>query len=267
MKSEIGPLTAQISLTLPLRVLCLIVIGALTAGATLSGPRTDEPPAALRSKLIVIGFVGFILKHDDLRRGEVQLAARLRNEFPDAVVAQVFANTKCGQAHSLILHELNTLHAKHLSQEQKSKARIIIYGHSWGASEAVALAGQLKKEGIPVLLTAQVDSVMKIGEDDGTIPSNVREAVNFFQRDGALRGRSSIHAEDPSRTKILGNIRMDYTAHPITCPNYPWFELTVAKTHSQIECDPAVWGQIESMIRDKIAMAPPAMAANGSQSN
>jgi hypothetical protein len=120
--------------------------------------------------LIVIGFVGFVLKHDDLRRGEVQLAARLRNEFPGAVVAQVFANTKCGQAHALILHELNTLHAKHLSPEQKSKARIIIYGHSWGASEAVALAGQLKKEGIPVLLTAQVNSVMKIGEDDGTIP-------------------------------------------------------------------------------------------------
>jgi len=44
-----------------------------------------------------------------------------------------------------------------------------------------------EKDGIPVLLTVQVDSVSK-GQDDKLIPANVAQAINFYQIDGLLHG-------------------------------------------------------------------------------
>ena len=55
--------------------------------------------------------------------------------------------------------------------------------------ETVTLARALGKEGIPVLLTVQVDSVAKSGEDDGLIPANVAQADQFLsKRRTAARG-------------------------------------------------------------------------------
>ena len=102
-----------------------------------------------------------------------------------------------------------------LVSEEKQNARIIIFGHSWGASETVELARQLGKEGIPVLLTIQVDSVSKLGENDAVIPANVAQAVNFYQLDGMLHGQPKIRAADPAHTRILGNFRSDYKSKPL----------------------------------------------------
>jgi hypothetical protein len=246
-----GGLVGRMILKITARVGRLIALSLL--GTMFSSPcRAQNEKADPSSKTIIIGFVGGILRHGDQRRSEVQLARRLRAEYPGAVVAEVFENNKRKQAHALILREINSTHDRALSAEEKYRARIILYGHSWGGSEAIALARQLQKEGIPVLLTAQVDSVQKIGERDAVIPPNVREAVNFYQLDGAIRGRSAIHAEDPAHTRILGNFRMDYKTHSVTCHDYPWYEMTVAKTHSEIECDPKVWNQIELLIQSKI---------------
>ena len=49
----------------------------------------------------------------------------------------------------------------------------MIYGHSRGASKTVDLADQLAALDVPVLLTIHVDSVQKVGENDGLIPANV----------------------------------------------------------------------------------------------
>jgi hypothetical protein len=57
--------------------------------------------------MIVIGFVGWILKHDDTRRSEVKLSEHLRRDYPDTVVTAVFEHYKGGQAHALIMRELN----------------------------------------------------------------------------------------------------------------------------------------------------------------
>jgi hypothetical protein len=231
---------------------CIAAIGVFGSLAATLCIAQNQPAKAPRGKTIVIGFDGGVLKHSDLRRSEVQLADRLRTQFPNSVVAQVFENNKRKQAHALILRELNVTHQKHPSAAARVRARIILYGDRWGGSEVVALARELKKEGIPVLLTAQVDSVQKLGEGDAVIPSNVREAVNFFQTDGAIHGRSVIRAENPAGTRILGNFHMDYRTHPVSCRDYPWYELTVAKTHSEIECDPVVWNQIELLIRNQM---------------
>ena len=90
---------------------------------------------------------------------------------------------------------LDTDHNGTLSAAEKLKARIVLYGHSWGASEAVSMARALQKDGVPVLLTIQVDSVSKLGKDDRFIPANVAQAVNFYQLDGLLHGQRQIVAD------------------------------------------------------------------------
>ncbi len=122
----------------------------------------------------------------------------------------MYENRRGQEARTEILHLLDTDRDGTVSAEEKSHARIAIYGHSWGASETVTLARALGRDQIPVMLTIQVDSVQKPGENDAWIPPNVREAANFYQREGWLHGRPEIRAADESRTKILGNFKFDY---------------------------------------------------------
>jgi hypothetical protein len=114
------------------------------------------------------------------------------------------------------------------------------------------LAGELKQDGIPVLLTIQVDSVQKKGQNDRLIPDNVARAINFYQPDGMLHGRPAIVAANPARTQILGNFRYAYKAAPPSCNTYPWYERMFIKTHIAIECDPVLWTRIENLIRDSL---------------
>jgi hypothetical protein len=136
-----------------------------------------------------------------------------------------------------------------------------LFGHSWGASAGISLARKLEKEGIPVLLTIQVDSVSKIGQDDAVIPANVGQAINFYQPNGIVHGQSQIRAADPDRTEILGNFRYDYKTNPVHCEGYPWFGRVVVKTHTEIECDPKVWNQVEALIYSKLSPEAPNAAA------
>jgi hypothetical protein len=144
---------------------------------------------------------------------------------------------------------LDTDHDGILTSEEKRNARNIIYGHSWGGSQAINLARELEREGIPVQLTIQVDSISKINQSDALVPANVAQAANFYQTSGFLHGQSEIRAADPIHTHILGNFRFDYKASPYTCGEYPWYDRLFAKPHTQIECDPRVWKQAESLIR------------------
>ncbi|HEX3745980.1 MAG TPA: hypothetical protein VHW09_18695 [Bryobacteraceae bacterium] len=210
--------------------------------------------AVLRAAPIVIGFLGGFVAHDNPVHYEVQLAHRLRSEYGAGVVVRTFENHRGDQALREVLRLLDADHNGTLSAQEKSSARIAIYGHSWGASEAVALARSLGRERVPVMLTVQVDSVQKPFEDDATIPSNVAEAVNFFQSEGLLHGRAEIHAADRSRTQILGNFRIAYRERPVNCPGYSWFARTFMKQHIEIESDPAVWGKVESLIRAKLLL-------------
>ncbi len=202
--------------------------------------------------VIVIGFVGGFVKHDNPVHSPVQLAAHLRADCPSGVYAEVFENRRREKAHQQILKILDAKHDAMLSPGEKRNARIIIYGMSWGAAETVALAQELDKDGIPVLLTIQVDSISKIRQNDSVIPANVAEAVNFYQANGILHGEPRIRAADPARTRIIGNLKFDYKANPIACDAYPWYDRFFAKDHTEIECDPNVWKQVETLIRSKL---------------
>jgi hypothetical protein len=249
--------------------------GALWLAAALAAVRIIAQPAPLTpdcralsaapcrppAPLIVIGFLGGHVHAGNLVHREARLARDLERRYPNAVQAMAFANRDQPAALHFLFNLLDTDHDGRLSDSEKTAARIILYGHSWGASEVVNLAQELDRRGIPVLLTIQVDSVCKHGEHDGSIPANVREAINFYQTEGMLHGRRSIQAIDPQRTTILGNYESTYKLAPVSCAGFPWFARTFMKPHIEIENDVAVWDRIDTLIVARSCATNPAETA------
>jgi hypothetical protein len=252
-----------------------------------SAPRTVNPPT------LVIGFTGGFVHSDDLRHSEPQLAQRLARDYGDHVEVAMLENRQREQAHKLIIDWLGRLEQAGLMEtlsqpgkaiyggtrgsqtdrtsrgaatpvatqsligEERGQPRIILFGHSWGASAVVYVSRELERDGIPVALTVQVDSVKKHGEDDSVIPANVAEAVNFYQPSGILHGQRRIIAADPSSTTILGNYHFSYHHEPAACHAYPWYNRVMFKGHTAIECDPQVWSQVETLIEARIPQTRP----------
>ena len=213
-------------------------------------PAQEEPQSASN---IVIGFVGGFVAHDNSHHGPVQLAQRIRSTVTQDTYIRVFENRHRKLAYKAVFHLLDTDHDGTLSDTEKSRARIILFGHSWGAAAAVSLARDLQRQGVPVLLTVQVDSVAKAWQNDAVIPGNVEEAVNFYQTQGVIHGRKQIVAADPSKTEILGNFRMDYKKDPIQCPEASWWAHVLTPGHMQSECDPRLWSQIENLVQQRLS--------------
>ena len=226
------------------------LIFMLTLASSLAYPADTPAPTSAPSsdRAIVVGFVGGFVHRDDLRHSEVQLAEKLRGDYGDRAHIAIFQNHHLRDAHAAILKWLDGDRDGSLSDSERRDARIIIYGHSWGASAALALARDLQKDHIPVLLTIQVDSISKPGQDDHLIPANVARAVNFYQTGGALHGERTIIAADPAHTEILGDFRFNYARQPAACSSYPWFARHFMKGHTSIECDPKVWSRVEALI-------------------
>lgn len=219
--------------------------------AGLTAMKASSP--AIAPRLIVIGFMGGRVKGGNLIHKEAQLAKELRERYPLRVDAAVFANHHAQDALGLVLHLLDRNQDGHLSADEKNSARIVIYGHSWGASETVAFARRLDALNIPVLLTVQVDSVQKQNENDAEIPPNVREAINFYQTEGLLHGRALIEAMDPAKTTILGNFESFYKHSPVSCTKFPWIARVFMRPHIEIENDPSVWDKISALIQTQLS--------------
>jgi pimeloyl-ACP methyl ester carboxylesterase len=220
--------------------------------STFHNPAAIESGANIR-RVIVIGFVGGFARADDQGHPEVQFAEYLRDRYRRDVHAEVFANHDGKKALHEVLRLLDRDGKGNPSPAEKEHARVIIYGHSWGAAETVVFARELGKHGIPVQLTVQMDSIAKLGRDDSSIPSNVANAINFYQSRGPLHGLTEIVAADPAQTTIIGNLHMSYKGHRINCANYPWYARTFNKPHHEIENDPRVWDLAASLIDSEIA--------------
>jgi len=238
----------------------LVAICALAVPFAYAAEGSAVVPSDL-PRAIVIGFVGGFVRHNDSHHGPVQLAQRIQRAVPKAAYVQVFENRHRKAAYQTILRLLDRDHDGVLSDEEKSDAQVILFGHSWGASAVVMLARELNRAGIPVLLTVQVDSVAKLWQKDGIIPENVAAAVNFYQPHGILHGRQQIIAADPSWTRILGNYRFDYKENPVKCKGTSWFERVVSPGHMQCECDPHLWTQVENLVYQRIEPHPDTVAA------
>ena len=182
----------------PFRLLpvILLVSTAAVAGAPPKSAAvfpTQSEPAPAR---IVVGFVGGFVRHDRPHHGPVELGQRIQHDAPTGTYVQVFENRHRKNAYKAVVQLLDRDHDGVLSDEEKSRSRIILFGHSWGAAAAVLLARDLRRDHIPVLLTVQVDSVAKPWQNDSVIPDNVSEAVNFYQPNGLVHGRKQIIAPD-----------------------------------------------------------------------
>ena len=203
-------------------------------------------------RVIVIGFVGGFARPDDQGHPEVQFAEYLRDHYRPDVNAEVFGNHDGKKALHEVLRLLDGDGNGNPSPTEKEHARIILYGHSWGATETVVFARELGKQGIPVQLTIQMDSIAKPGRDDSRIPSNVANAINFYQSRGPLQGLTEIVATDPAQTTIIGNLHMTYKGHRINCANYPWYARTLNKPHHELENDPRVWDLAATLIDSEV---------------
>jgi hypothetical protein len=244
------------------------------AGATRA---QDSAPAAATThssgapQVIVIGFMGGNVAPDDPTRNELIVANRLRASFPGNAHFEIFENRRVEDAHQEILQVLGVQPGNAAAQQPSAtknrNAKIILYGHSWGASALVTLADELQRDGIPVTLTIQVDSIQKKGQQDAIIPANVARAVNFYQPDGLLHGRQEIRAADPTQTQILGNFRIAYKDMPEQCSPYPWYERKFIKNHIAIECDPTLWSRIEKLIRESLSGGAPTQLDHSDQAS
>ena len=206
------------------------------SSAVLPSSRTNPPN-------IVVGFLGGFVRHDEPHHPEVQLIQDLREEYPTEVYFGLFENRKVDVAYNTILKLLGTTEG-----DAVRRARIVLFGHSWGASAVVSLSRKLERAGIPVMLTIQIDSVAKPFQNDWLIPGNVLEAVNFYQTHGLIHGRRKIVPADPARTTILGNFRWEYKGEPAECYGFSRRGRLLSKGHTQIECDHKIWLQVKALL-------------------
>lgn len=215
--------------------------------------RASDDALASAQRLIVIGFLGGFAKDGDRNHPEVWFGTYLKERYPGAAEVSVISNHQRRRALADILRLVDADHDGFLTDAEKRQAKIIFYGHSWGASEAAAFARELGRSGIPVLLTIQIDIVPKPGQKPVLIPPNVEAAVNFFQSGGFLHGRTEVTAEDPGQTEIIGNLHMTYQGRRVDCRNYPWFARTFNRPHHEIENDARVWNEIGLVIDSRLS--------------
>jgi hypothetical protein len=116
-----------------------LIVNVVILGANLpafSRPLDTTPlpsHATAAPSNIVIGFVGGFVGHNNPHHGPVQLARQIRRTVPKDTYVRVFENRRRKQAYDDVVRLLDTNHDGVLSTEEKARARIILFGHSWGA--------------------------------------------------------------------------------------------------------------------------------------
>jgi pimeloyl-ACP methyl ester carboxylesterase len=232
----------------------VLVCGALLmAPIAASGQKYTDfttPRPLPPNSYLVIGILGGIERWGATNRPVRRLAIDLRDHDLRNVYTEWVEHRHKKLALRLIREALDTNGDGKLDEQERRSARIILYGHSMGGASVVSLAKSLNKMGIPVLLTVQIDS---IGSGAGVIPPNVAKAANFYQRNAIfLHGRSEIRAEDPTRTRILGNFQYDYRYKWVDLSSITLAERIAGGAHSKMEFDPEVWSEVEKLILGEI---------------
>jgi hypothetical protein len=217
-----------------------------------SGSSSVQPSHQAGSEVIVIGFLGGFVPHDEPHHPEVQVIRGLRQEYLNDAYFDLFENRKVGEAYKAILKRLGASGGAASPADHKRPACIVLFGHSWGASAVVALSRKLERANIRVALTIQIDSVEKPFQNDWLIPPNVVQAVNYYQTHGLIHGRRRILAADPAHTTILGNFLWQYKGDPAECHGFSWRGRLLSRGHTQIECDSDMWLQVETLVRDHL---------------
>lgn len=236
-----------ISLALLSGLIILAANGDLRAGQKYSDFTTVTP--IKEGEWLVIGFPGGRERWNNPEQIVVRIANRLREKRLPGVHIETVENARRKLAIELVCNALDRNRNGQLDAEERSSARVILYGQSMGGAAVVKAARELDGLGVPVQLTLQIDSV---GRGDAKVPPNVLRAANLYQTNGLLiRGEKEITAEDPARTQILGNFRYDYQQRKIELPrtaHVKWYKRLFWTAHTQMEFDPEVWSKTEELI-------------------
>jgi alpha-beta hydrolase superfamily lysophospholipase len=252
-------------------MVCFLV--ALLGGCPSRGQKVHDasPPARIKQRLqqvrepaaqapadapvLILGFMGGRDSWDDARPGVGRLAKKLREMGLPGVQVATVENTRRRTAMELVRRTFDRNGDGELDLPERERARLILYGQSFGGAAVVKFARELKRLGIPVMLTVQVDSV---GRNDAVIPSNVAAAANLFQRDGIIiHGRTPIQAEDPGKTNVIGNFEFSYRDRAISLSGVPWYKKAFRIAHTRMDRDPAVWNNVEELILSALRGDPP----------
>jgi hypothetical protein len=234
-----------LAVLLSLQIGCAALVGKQYHRLSTSTPLKSN-------ETLVLGFLGGIERWDDESRGVRQVAMKLEAMNLPRVHIETFENREVDLAIRLIQNALDYNQNGFLEDWERGSARLILYGQSLGGAAVVKVANDLKKMGVPVLLTVQIDSVGLL-HDDHIIPSNVKRAANLFQNDGwILHGEDKIKPENPDRTKVIANIKFDYRDKNVDMSNSSWERRLFSIPHVKMEADPEVWGTVEKMILSEI---------------
>ena len=210
-------------------------------------------PTPLRGdQTLILGFLGGFERWDDESRGVRKLAIRIDAlKFPNVHI-ETLENRKRDLAIKFIQNTFDRDQNGFLDDWERNSARLILYGHSLGGAAVVEISRELKKMGVPILLTVQIDSVGLV-YDDHVIPSNVKRAANLFQNDGwILQGEDEIEPENPNKTKVIANIKFDYRDNNIDMSSLSWERRLFSIPHAKMDADPEVWATVEQMILSEI---------------
>jgi len=200
---------------------------------------------------LVVGIVGGWERWDAPHRIVRRIALRLRERRLPNVWIETVENHRLELAHQLIERAFDRNRDGQIDEAERARARLVLYGQSLGGSATVRLARDLhKRHALPVRLAVVIDA---IGTGAGTIPPNVREAANLYQRESwPVNGHPEIRAQEPSRTRILGNHRFSYDGKHIDTSEDAWIRRVFMRGHIKMEFDPEVWARVESYIVDTI---------------
>lgn len=237
-----------------LSALLILILLASTAGAErrIRDSEFTTPQPVPPGSLIVVGFLGAWEVWDNPKRSVRKVALKLRGMSLSGMYVETAGNHSRGDVRRFLKRTLDQNGDGKIDAQEARQAGIVLYGQSFGGAAAVKLARELKRWNVPVLLTVQVDS---IGRDDEVIPSNVKRALNLYQRDpGSIWGQNEIKAEDPAKTQILGNQRFIYLFRfDIDMSDYPKAAQKVPVAHWKMDNDPVVWGIVEGAILAEFA--------------
>ncbi len=207
---------------------------------------------------LLVGFMGGREPWDNQKRSVRKLALKLRSRRVPGLHVETLQNRRRPLAVELVKRAFDRDQDGLVDASERARARIVIYGVSFGGAATAKFARDLHALDIPVLLTVQVDSV---GRGDGVIPPNVRRAANFYQKNGnVLRGEGPIRAADPEQTTILADCRVNYDKRKVDISHVNWFKKLMRVAHSYISYDPQVWSRVERLILQESAV-PPSTAA------
>ena len=199
---------------------------------------------------LVVAFMGGREPWNNNKRWVRKLALNLRAMNLSGVHVETVENTRRQLAIELIRNAFDRNQDHALDSAERSNARLIVYGHSFGGAAVVKLARELEEMDLPILLTVQIDSV---GRGDALIPPNVRQAANLFQANGLLiRGEPEIRAQDPTRTTIVGNFEYDYRRKNIDLSHVSWWKKIFRTAHTRMGHDPEVWAHVKRLILDAL---------------